>query len=287
MKKLVQRLLLFIIGVPLIAALVLFLPFYRHLLLNIIITIFSAMGALEFSAMLAKKQLFIPRPLAFVLGALAPAAQTLVLCINCPQWTIPLVLMAGGCWVLLSRVFSSAQKLEAVAGYIAAGFSVLIYPGLFMLWLVAMSAWENSSIIILVFLLVSMGSDSAAWAAGMLFGKGNRGIIPASPNKSVAGFVGGAAGSIIVSCGAALIVPYVFVSRFAAIPALCAVVILGLCTGAAAALGDLAESAIKRSCGFKDSGNIMLGRGGVLDSIDSIAVASPVFYLLFTVLFIN
>jgi phosphatidate cytidylyltransferase len=195
--------------------------------------------------------------------------------------------MACALWVLLSRIFSSAQKLETVAGQIAAGFSVLIYPGLFLFWLVKMSEWQNAGIIILVFLLVSMGSDSAAWAAGMLFGRGNRGIIPASPNKSIAGFIGGGIGSIIVSGGAALIVPSVFVSRFAGMPAFCTAIILGLCTGAAAAAGDLAESAIKRSCGFKDSGNLMMGRGGVLDSIDSIAVAAPVFYLLFTVLFIN
>ena len=287
MKKIIQRLLVFLMGIPLIVFLVLFLPFFRHLPLNIIVTVFSAMGALEFSAMLGKKRLCIPGIKAFILGALAPLVQTLVLCFNFPQWIVPLVLMAGAGWCLLSRVFSPAQNLEAVTGYIAAGFSVLIYPGLFLLWLVKMSAWESAGIIILVFLLVSIGSDSAAWAAGMLFGNGNRGIIPASPNKSIAGFIGGAIGTIIVSGGAALIVPSVFSPRYDCIPALGAAIILGFCTGAAATLGDLAESAIKRSCGVKDSGNIMLGRGGVLDSIDSIAVSAPVYYLLFCALFIN
>jgi phosphatidate cytidylyltransferase len=127
----------------------------------------------------------------------------------------------------------------------------------------------------------------------MLFGKNNRGIIPASPNKSAAGFIGGTLGSIIITAGAVLLAPAFFASRYAygaasgngIVPSLCAAAALGLFTGIAAMLGDLCESAIKRSAGVKDSGNIMLGRGGVLDSIDSIAVSAPVFYLLFSLLF--
>jgi phosphatidate cytidylyltransferase len=288
MKKVVERLLIFIIGIPAIICLVLLLPFYRHLFLNIFIILFSAAGAVEFSLLLEKKGLFITKTEAFILGTLAPAAFTLTVSFNLPEWIIPLVFMAGTGWILLSRAFSRLEKIESCANRIAAGFSILIYPGLFMSWLVKMSVWENSGVILL-FLFITFGSDSTAWLVGNLFGANNRGIIAASPNKSIAGFIGGIIGSIIVSGGAALLFPSVFPAEKAIYTCGFAVtaVLLGFFTGIAAALGDLAESTIKRSCGVKDSGTLMPGRGGILDSIDSIAVAAPVFFLLFNIFFAN
>ena len=285
-ENLLKRLLTFFIGVPLVVVIVLFLPFCGHLPLNIVVILFSAIGAAEFSSMLEKKQLSVTKIESFILGALAPAALTLTASFNCPQWVVPLILMTGACWVLLSRAFSGMEKIDSVTDRLASGFSVMVYPGFFMYWLVRMTLWENSGVVILIFLMIILGNDSAAWLAGSLFGKKNRGIIAASPNKSAAGFIGGIAGSIIISVGAALIVPDVFITR-ANSCALFAAILIGICTGIAATLGDLAESAIKRSCGVKDSGNLMFGRGGVLDSIDSIAVGAPVFFLLFNALFIN
>ena len=280
MRKLIERLLVFFIGIPAVIGLVLFLPFCKHLPLNIAVVLFSAAGAVEFSSMLEKKQMHVSKIKAFILGALAPASLTLCINFNFPDWIIPIVLIAGIGSVLLPIAFSGLDRIETAASRLAAGFSVFIYPGLFMYWLIKMTAWEDSGVIILIFLMIAMGSDATAWLTGSLFGKGNRGIIPASPNKSIAGFIGGIIGSIIISGGAALIVPSVFHSR------IFVMIIIGICTGIASTLGDLAESAIKRSCDTKDSGNLMLGRGGILDSIDSIAVAAPVFFLLYYVFFI-
>jgi phosphatidate cytidylyltransferase len=53
---------------------------------------------------------------------------------------------------------------------------------------------------------------------------------------------------------------------------------LGLCTGATVILGDLLESGMKRSAGVKDSGGVIPGRGGMLDSIDSMIFTAPLFY---------
>ena len=287
MSKVAQRFLVFLIGIPSVVIIVLFLPFCKNLVLNLTIIVFSIIGAVEFAAMLEKKQLLINRVEAVILGSLAPLAGTLALIFsNQQQWIFPFFIMSGASWILLSGIFSRPQNMGKIAGRIVAGFSIIIYPGLFLYWLVKMSSWEKSGIIILIFLLLVILSDSSAWAAGMLFGKGNRGIIAISPNKSIAGFIGVIVGAIIVSSGAALIVPSVFVLRHGS-SVMPAVIFLGLCTSAAGALGDLAESAIKRSCDLKDSGNIMLGRGGVLDSIDSISVAAPVFYSLYNLLFIN
>jgi phosphatidate cytidylyltransferase len=158
-----------------------------------------------------------------------------------------------------------------------------------MSWIVLISSW-NRPAMLLLFLFITFGNDSLAWLLGTLFGANNRGIIAVSPNKSIAGFIGGFLGSILVAVGAVFLFPDIF-SVFAkttgsldlnisALKLVPFAIVLGLCTGIAATLGDLAESAIKRSCDFKDSGNFILGRGGVLDSIDSIAASAPVFFIL-------
>ena len=55
---------------------------------------------------------------------------------------------------------------------------------------------------------------------------------------------------------------------------------MGAVCSTTANIGDLIESVIKRSVGVKDSGNVIPGRGGILDSIDSLLATAPVFWLL-------
>jgi phosphatidate cytidylyltransferase len=293
MKKMLQRFLIFFIGVPLIIIVVCFLPHFHHLALNLAVIGFSALGAAEFAAMLEKKHLCIPKIEALILGALMPLAETAAISFQGPERitaALPVAFfIAGVFWALASGGFSRAGTLDGCINRVTACFAALIYPGLLLEWIIRMGKWEGAEIIIMVFLLIAIGNDSAAWAAGMLFGRGNQGIIPASPNKSVAGFVGGTVASVAVGAGAALLFPGLFVPRYDSAliisSAPVAGILLGLLAGLAAALGDLCESALKRSSGAKDSGSIMPGRGGVLDSIDSIALAAPVFYLVFSLLF--
>jgi len=287
MKKLIERLLIFFIGIPAIFALVYFLTFKYNLALNLVAVFFSAMGAVEFSLMLRKKQIIISKVESFILGALAPLATTLYISFGMPGWAVPAIIMLGASWALMSRVFSRSKEIETVTNQIIGGFSVLIYPGFFMSWIVLMSGWKNPAVILL-FLFISFGNDSLAWLFGTLFGKNNKGVIAVSPNKSVAGFIGGILGSILIAIGAAIVFPQIFPFCDECAPTFYLFLftsIIAFCTGIAAMLGDLAESAIKRSCDFVDSGNFILGRGGVLDSIDSIAFAAPVFFILFSVLF--
>ena len=287
MRKLIERLLIFFIGIPTVFALVFLFPAYHHLVLNIVIILFSALGSVEFSVMLEKKQLHISKIEAFILGLLAPLSAALTVSFNISGWIVPLILLTGALWVLISRVFSHSTDMEKIAGRIAGCFSIMVYPGIFMYWLIKMSMWEDSRIIFL-FLLITFVNDSAAWLFGSLLGKGNRGIIPASPNKSIAGFFGGFLGAVAVSAGAAYFFPSIFTAEVngQGVSNLFAkAIILGLTTGIFATLGDLCESVIKRSCGFDDSGKLILGRGGVLDSIDSLAIAAPVYFLLFNIFF--
>jgi len=289
MKKIIQRLLVFFIGLPLIFGMILLLPQYYHLALNLLVIVLNALGAVEFSVLLAQKKLCVSKIEAAILGALLPSVMLLILNLNLSDILFPAVITVVVSWMLVSRIFARGNTLDNFLGQLAAYFAVLLYPGLPIVWLVRMSRWEeNAGIIIITFLLVVFCTDGLAWVMGMLFGKGNQGIIPISPNKSIAGFIGGAFASIIIGAGAALSYPEVFVPRFdfAGIPFV-AGALLGLLTGIASVLGDLGESAIKRSSGLKDSGTIIPGRGGVLDSIDSVVLAAPVFYLIFSLLFIQ
>ncbi|MDR2028501.1 MAG: phosphatidate cytidylyltransferase [Treponema sp.] len=283
MKKLMQRLLMFIIGLPLILFFVAFLTPKHHLALNIIVVIFSALGAAEFADMLRKKNITIAPPEAGILGSLGPIAMTLMVSFDISTQIVPMALTVGSAWLLVSGIFSRKHTLQDAISYMAGGLSVLLYPGMFIAWIIRMSLLPQANMVILMFLLMVFANDSAAWAVGMLFGGGNRGIVAASPNKSAAGFLGGCIASVLVGIGAALYIPSAFISSL--LPPVAAGAILGFLSGIAAILGDLGESAMKRSANIKDSGSLIPGRGGVLDTIDSIALAAPVFYGLYWILF--
>jgi phosphatidate cytidylyltransferase len=282
MKKLVQRLLLFIIGLPLTVCLVLYLPQKNHIAVNVAVILLSALGTIEFADMLRKKESALPRWEAAVLGSLTPAATTLMVSFGFSGQTLSTALVLGAAWLLVSRIFSG-DHFETVIHRISSGFAAMIYPGIFMAWIIRMSLFPRSDMVILMFLFMIIANDSAAWAVGMLLGKGNRGIIKASPNKSIAGFIGGFVASTLVGIGAVHFAPETFPPRL--LPAPLPGIILGFISGLAGPLGDLGESAMKRCSNIKDSGTIIPGRGGILDTIDSIALAAPVFYILYWILF--
>ena len=105
-----------------------------------------------------------------------------------------------------------------------------------------------------------------------MFGKNNKGFIKASPNKSIAGFIGGFAGTMLTGAIAHFLFPQVFTGSLGKI------LLLSFVIAFMAIIGDLVESVLKRSVQIKDSGSIIPGRGGVLDSIDSIVFVAPIYY---------
>jgi phosphatidate cytidylyltransferase len=290
MKKILMRLLVFCIGVPLLAGIIIFLPHYNYLAINLLVVLASAMGAVEFSVMLAQKQLSVSKVTAAIMGALPPLVMILIVNFSLSEMLILGLVAVVVSWFLLSGILSRGGDLDNFINRLVAGFAVLLYPGILIAWMVPLGQWgESSCIIILTFLVIVFGTDGVAWATGMLWGKGNQGIVSASPNKSIAGFIGGIVVSGILGGLAALFWPEIFapVHRlFGGVP-FAAGFVLGIVTGIATTLGDLAESAIKRSSGLKDSGSIIPGRGGMLDSIDSVTLAAPVFYLVYCLLFIH
>jgi phosphatidate cytidylyltransferase len=283
-KKLIERLLIFFIGLPALLSVVAFLPQKNHLAINVLVTIFCMLGAVELAGILKHKNLFINKIEAAILAVLTPLSTTLFVSFGFDSIFIPICIISGAGWVLFSRVFSKGVVLDNVINYITAGFAVILYPSAFLSWLILMNRLPLSNYLIIAFLCIVLVNDSLAWVFGLLFGKNNRGIVEASPNKSLAGFGAGIISSALVGVGLAILLPHAFQS--ARLPPVPSGLILGFVTGIAAVLGDLCESAIKRSAGVKDSGGIIPGRGGVMDSIDSLAFAAPVYYIVFKLLFI-
>jgi phosphatidate cytidylyltransferase len=273
MKKYMDRLLTFVIGVPAAVSIILFMPQKNHLAANITAIILSALGAMEFAEILKKKNNAIGSTEAAILGISNPLAMTLAVSFDINLPVLPII---AASWLLISRVFASEEDLKGAANRIAAGFAVIAYPGLFMTWIIRMTRLPEAETALLIFLLLVFANDSAAWAAGLLFGKGSRGVIKASPNKSLAGFAGGIAASTLIGLGAVYVLPEVFTSQ--SFPSPLAGLVVGFLSATAATLGDLGESALKRSSNIKDSGHLIPGRGGVLDSIDSLCLAAPVYY---------
>jgi phosphatidate cytidylyltransferase len=121
---------------------------------------------------------------------------------------------------------------------------------------------------------VAKGGDVAAYIVGSLVGR-HRMAPRVSPGKTWEG----AAASLAGSVAAAWLVLERFGAGLTAKPA-GGWLAYGLAVGAAAVVGDLAESLVKRECGAKDSGRTLGGLGGVLDLVDSFLFAAPVAWLL-------
>ncbi|AQM69169.1 Phosphatidate cytidylyltransferase [Vibrio campbellii] len=139
---------------------------------------------------------------------------------------------------------------------------------------ISVDPYHGAKLVLYVCFLV-WAADSGAYFAGKSMGK--RKMAPyVSPNKTIEGLIGG----II----AALIVGWLFAGWFdIQFTSPVHMVIITLITVVISVLGDLVESMFKRVSGIKDSSNIIPGHGGILDRIDSLTAAFPVFALLYYV----
>jgi phosphatidate cytidylyltransferase len=276
MSQLTQRLLLFFLGTPLLIGIIILLPMYRHLAWNIVMILASVAGATELNKILTKKFSIKLRTIP-VLGAYLPVAAYLeIMGIGFNGFpTFILLAMLG--LVMTREVFLKNQKdIDNVIVRLSASAIILIYPGLFMMYAIKISIFPDSSYWILLFLILIFTNDSMAFVGGSLLGRRTTKLFLVSPNKSIVGFVSGIFFTALVGVLFQIIFPINI--------SLWQMLILSSACAISANAGDLIESALKRSAEIKDSGTLMPGRGGILDSIDSILFSAPVYYYILTII---
>ncbi|MCC7412613.1 MAG: phosphatidate cytidylyltransferase [Gammaproteobacteria bacterium] len=185
------------------------------------------------------------------------------------------VLLGAGAWWVLAAVWvGCAQRgVPKVPGSVAAlaciGWLVLLPAWLALVRLHAVER-QGPFWVILLMVLIWL-ADSAAYFGGRRFGR-RRLADRISPGKTWAGVWAALAMALAVGAGTAAmrgLAPWQAVTFMA----------LCLATVAMSIVGDLLESLVKRHAGVKDSGALLPGHGGVLDRIDSLTAAAPVFLL--------
>ncbi len=132
---------------------------------------------------------------------------------------------------------------------------------------------------IVIWLLLSVWSvDTASYIIGNLFGK-NKLYPRISPNKTVEGAVGGILTGLIITV---ILFPFMCIANGSHTDGFSfySMIFLSLTVSVLSIIGDLFESYLKRQCGVKDSGSMLLSHGGVMDRTDSIIFAAPIVAIL-------
>ncbi len=146
--------------------------------------------------------------------------------------------------------------------------------------LVALCAWAGlvwlrlaepgGARLVLVAILVVWAADIFAYAAGRLFGRHK--LAPSiSPGKTIEGVLGGLAGALVTAWASASFLLDLAPGQWSAL------LLAASLSALISVVGDLSVSRLKRQAGVKDSGRLLPGHGGLLDRIDGLLAAMPVF----------
>lgn len=262
-----QRLVTALVLVPLVVAGILLLDSRS---LGLVLAGMLLLGAFE-TARLAGLRGMLGQAgfIALVAGALWLAARHLQPGqVQSLQW-----LVTGGWLLATATLVARRTELQRVEGR---------RPGILLLGgLILVAAWvsvvtlhgavpHGPALVLYLFVLIWV-ADSAAYFTGRAFGR--RKLSPfVSPGKTWAGALGALG-------GAALSALVLSASGAVGQPALLPLLALSLLVTVVSIGGDLWESRLKREAGVKDSGRLLPGHGGILDRIDSLLAAAPVFAL--------
>ena len=189
-------------------------------------------------------------------------------------------------------VFTFADPERNHAKDLFATVFVMVYPG-FIISLAWMLVQRYSAVYAIPFaIFLPVGADTFAYWFGSMIG-GKKLCPTISPKKTVAGFVGGLFGGMLVS-----VIMFLLFEQFALFPRAGYVpftdaawksaliyLAIGLVGSLAGQLGDLAASRLTRALGIKDFGKIFPGHGGIMDRFDSIMAGIIVLLVSFTIIY--
>lgn len=199
-------------------------------------------------------------------GELAPVIYYLIVA-GCVWWLVAIALVIN--YPRSRRVWSRTRSIVGVFGLLTL---VPAWAGL-----VAVRSLNYAEqplfggFAVLFVLLLVWAADVGAYFAGVRYGRNK--LMPAvSPGKTMEGLCGGVTLAFVVM---------MVLAHWLKIPAeqFAGYYITGLVTVVASVFGDLNESMFKRCAGVKDSGKLLPGHGGILDRIDSLTAALPIFTL--------
>lgn len=268
-----QRLLTALILIPLVVWGVLALDTE---ILGLILALFVILGSWEWGRLIGLKSAAAKVGYTLLIVALLSVAYLLSDKLAGSEMVIFLLAgfwwLLGTAWVFRYRGETGLGSNDTLIG-VFVGILVLVPTWLAMIHIHGFS--EDGPYMLLFVMVLIWAADSGAYFAGRKLGKHKLAPL-VSPGKTVEGVVGGlvAAGVFSVIGAINFDLPVLGVVGF---------ILLSLVVVFFSIIGDLFESLFKRRAGVKDSGQLLPGHGGVLDRIDSLTAAAPIFALGLTV----
>ncbi|GHB64781.1 phosphatidate cytidylyltransferase [Streptomyces viridiviolaceus] len=187
---------------------------------------------------------------------------------------------AEGAWVAMALTALAVlvwRMTEPPEGYlkdVTAGVFAAFYVPFLATFVAMMLTAQDGPWRVLTFLLLTVVSDTGAYAVGWRFGR--KKLAPRiSPGKTREGLLG----AVTFAMAAGALCMQFLIDDGSWWQGL----LLGLAVAASATLGDLGESMIKRDLGIKDMGTLLPGHGGIMDRLDSLLPTAPVVWLLLVI----
>lgn len=223
---------------------------------------------ISFTLILVALNVLIPADQIWYGGSLHPL-YLMITFIGCVWWIFAFFMVAA---FPKTRKMVDGPMLKSICGQLTL---LPFFTSLMTLKSIGtMNSPHLGAILMLLVMLVVWAADSGAYFAGKSFGKHK--LMPnVSPGKTIEGLVGGLITTMIIVASVMYFSPEQEVGL---------VVCVTLIVALASALGDLSESMFKRVADIKDSGNILPGHGGILDRVDSLTAAFPVFTIIYLAL---